>query len=131
MEVLQEVRDLYFESMEQQDDGVASFSLHTEVIKAYANCLMAVINYHDQKLLLEKEDGSKESKGMQCCPSILENLIFFNSKKKRSKKEQKVEDLKKETLDNIAAAFDGLRDKIWEKLEHATGATAAISVTSG
>lgn len=131
VEVLQEVRDLYFESMEQQDDGVASFSLHTEVIKAYANCFMTIINYHDQKILLEKSSGSKESKGLQCCPSILENLIFFNSKKKRSKKDQKVENLKKETLDNIAAVFDGLRDKIWEKLEHATGATAAISVTSG
>lgn len=132
VEVLQEVRDLYFESMEQQnDDGVASFSLYTEVTKAYANCFMAIINYHDQKLLLEKSCGSKESKGLPCCPSILENLIFFNSKKKRSKKDQKIEDLKKETLDNIAAVFDGLRNKIWEKLEHATGTTAAISVTSG
>lgn len=132
VEVLQEVRDLYFESMEQQnDDGVASFSLYTEVTKAYANCFMAIINYHDQKLLLEKSGGSKESKGLPCCPSILENLIFFNSKKKRSKKDQKIEDLKKETLDNIAAVFDGLRNKIWEKLEHATGTTAAISVTSG
>jgi hypothetical protein len=132
VEVLQEVRDLYFESMEQQiDDGVASFSLYTEVIKAYANCFMAIINYHDQKLLLEKSGGSKESKGLPCCPSILENLIFFNSKKKRSKKDQKIEDLKKETLSNIAVVFDGLRNKIWEKLEHATGTTAAISVTSG
>jgi hypothetical protein len=130
VEVLQEVRDLYFESMEQQD-GVASFSLHTEVIKAYANCFMAIINYHDQKLPLEKSSGNKESKGLPCCPSILENLIVFNSKRKRSKKDQKVEGMKKETLDNIAAVFDGLRDKIWEKLEHATGATAAISVTSG
>ena len=132
VEVLQEVRDLYFESMEQQnDDGVASLSLYTEVTKAYANCFMAIINYHDQKLLLEKSGGSKESKGLPCCPSILENLIFFNSKKKRSKKDQKIEDLKKETLSNIAVVFDGLRNKIWEKLEHATGTTAAISVTSG
>ena len=132
LEALQEVRDLYFESMEvQHDDGSpAAFSLHIDIIQAYANCFTAIVSFHDRKSVLEKL-GSKESKGLQCCSSFLENFVFFNQKNKRKQMDQKLEELKKETLGNIKAGFDGLKEKIWDKLEHSTGMTAAISVTSG
>jgi hypothetical protein len=118
VEALREVRDLYYESLEVPED---SFSLHMEVIQAYVNCFTAITSYHDQKSLLEKSCGKE---------SMIENLVLFNSKKKKQK-DAKLEELKKATLNEIEIGFNGLREKIWEKLEQGTGATAAISVMSG
>jgi hypothetical protein len=122
VEALREIRDLYYESLEIPEETLpANFSLHMEVIQAYANCFTAIISYHDNKLLLEKSSGKE---------SMIENLVLFNSKKKKEK-DKKLEDLKKVTLHEIEGGFNGLREKIWEKLEQVTGATAAISITSG
>ena len=121
VEALQEVRDLYYESLEvPEDTSSANFSLHMEVIQAYVNCFTAIARYSDQKSLLEKSSGKD---------SAFENFAFFNSKKKKQK-DKKLEELKKAALDDIESGFNGLREKIWEKLEQGTGATAAISVIS-
>mmetsp|Transcript_36966 Transcript_36966/g.75362 ORF Transcript_36966/g.75362 Transcript_36966/m.75362 type:complete len:291 (+) Transcript_36966:138-1010(+) len=121
VEALQEVRDLYHDSLEVPEDTSASFTLHMEVIQAYINCFAAIASYHDQVSLLEKLNGKD---------SMLDNVIIFKSKKKKQK-DKKIEELQKATLNEIESGFNGLREKIWEKLEQTTGATAAISVTSG
>lgn len=121
VEALQEVRDLYHESLEVPEDTSSNFTLHIEVIEAYVNCFTAIASYHDQVLLLEKLNGKD---------SLLDNVVLFKSKKKKQK-DRKLEELQKATLNEIESGFNGLREKIWEKLEQTTGATAAISVTSG
>jgi len=121
VEALQEVRDLYHDSLEVPEDTSASFTLHMEVIQAYINLFASIASYHDQVSLLEKLNGKD---------SMLDNVIIFKSKKKKQK-DKKLEELQKATLNEIESGFNGLREKIWEKLEQTTGATAAISVTSG
>lgn len=121
VEALQEVRDLYHDSMEVPEDTSANFTLHIEVIQAYVNCFAAIASYHDQIVKLEKLNGKD---------SLLDNVALFKSKKKKQK-DEKIEELQKATLKEIESGFSGLREKIWEKLEQTTGATAAISVMSG
>ena len=120
VEALQEVRDLYHESLEVPEDTSSDFTLHMEVIQAYVKCFTAIASYHDQ-ILLEKLNGKD---------SLLDSLELFKSKKKKQK-DKKLEELQKATLNEIESGFNGLREKIWEKLEQTTGETAAISITSG
>ena len=123
IEALQEVRDLYFESLEVPEDTSANFTLHVDIIKAYVNCFNAITRYHDQISLLEKLNGKE---------SMFESVVLFNSKKKKQR-DKTLEDLRAATLNEIEHGFNGLREEIWEKLEQTTGATAAISevTTSG
>lgn len=122
IEALQEVRDLYHDSMEVPEDTSANFTtLHREVIQAYVNCFAAIARYHDEIAQLEKLNGKD---------SLLDNVALFKSKKKKQK-DEKIEELQKATLKEVECGFSGLREKIWEKLEQTTGATAAISVISG
>lgn len=120
VEALQEVRDLYLESLEVPEDTSSTFTLHLDVIQAYVNCFTAIASYHDQISLIEKLNGKE---------SMFENVVLFNSKKKRQK-DKKLEELKTAALNDIESGFNGLREKIWEKLEQTTSATA-VSVLSG
>ncbi len=120
IEALQEVRDLYHDSLEVPEDTSANFTLHMEVIQAYVNCFAAIVSYYDQIVKLEKLNGKD---------SLLDNVALFKSKKKKQK-DEKIEELQKATMKEIESGFSGLREKIWEKLEQTTGATAAISVMS-
>lgn len=122
IEALQEVRDLYQESLEVPEDTSANFTLHVDIIQAYVNCFNAITRYHDQITLFEKLNGKE---------SMFESVILFNSKKKKQRDKGLV-DLRAAALTEIEHGFNGLREEIWEKLEQTTGATAAISeVTSG
>lgn len=121
VEALQEVRDLYHESLEVPEDTSSNFTLHIDIIQAYVNCFTAIASYHDQISQLEKMNGKD---------SLLDNVALFRSKKKKQK-DKKLEELQKASLNEIESGFNGLREKIWEKLEDTTRATAAISVTSG
>ena len=104
IEALQEVRDLYHDSLEVPEDTSANFTLHLEVIQAYVNCFAAIVSYHDQIAQLEKLNGKD---------SLLDNVALFKSKKKKQK-DQKLEELQKATLTEIESGFRGLREKIWE-----------------
>jgi hypothetical protein len=127
VEALQEVRELYYESMVVPNDAPTTFSLHIDVIQGYVTCFTAIVRYHDQKSLLERSSSKESTRLIDCCPSIIENLFCFNQEKKRKKKNQELEELKNETLNEIESGFNGLREKI---LEHSC-VNAALSVTSG
>lgn len=143
IEVLREVRDGYYDSLEGGGGGAlgssstaATTKLYMQVIQAYINCFTSIVRYHDTKKYLLK-DGSKTPSSNKkkkvsddiciTCYNVLSKLNPFSKKSKNVN--PKLEQLQKDTLNDISHGFEGLTDNIWDSLETMATETAFTGVS--
>ena len=133
IETLREVRDLDYDVSlsEGGGTGLVKVPLYIQVIRAYVNCFTSIVRYHDtKKYLTTKKKGEQKSDGMfiNCCTNIFTKLNHFSSKKKNDNN-PKLEQLQKDTLQDITSGFHGLKEDIWESLERMATETAFTGVS--
>ena len=133
IETLREVRDLDYDVSfsEGGGTGIVKVPLYIQVIRAYVNCFTSIVRYHDTKKYLTTDTkGEQKSGGMfiNCCTNIFTKLNPFSSKKKNDNN-PKLEQLQKDTLQDIASGFHGLKEDIWESLERMATETAFTGVS--
>ena len=144
IEVLREVRDAYYDSLEGCGGGGLGSSstaattkvpLYMQVIQAYVTCFTSIVRYHDTKKYLLK-DGSKMSSNKKkkapddiciTCYNVISKLNPFSKKSKNVN--PKLEQLQKDTLNDISHGFEGLTDNIWDSLETMATETAFTGVS--
>ena len=132
IETLREVRDLNYDvSFSDEGMGMVKVPLHIQVIQAYVNCFTSIVRYHDtKKNLITDKKGEQKSDGMfiNCCTNIFTKLNPFSSKTK-NETNQKLEQLQKDTLQDITTGFHGLKEDIWKNLERMATETAFTGVS--
>ena len=132
IDTLREVRDLDYDvSFSEGGTGIVKVPLYIQVIQAYVNCFTSIVRYHDtKKYLTTDKKGEQKSGGMfiNCCTNIFTKLNHFSSKKKNDNN-PKLEQLQKDTLQDITSGFHGLKEDIWESLERMATETAFTGVS--
>ena len=133
IDTLREVRDLDYDVSfsEGGGTGIVKVPLYIQVIQAYVNCFTSIVRYHDtKKYLTTDKKGEQKSGGMfiNCCTNIFTKLNHFSSKKKNDNN-PKLEQLQKDTLQDITSGFHGLKEDIWESLERMATETAFTGVS--
>ena len=132
IETLREVRDLDYDvSFSDEGTGMVKVPLYIQVIRAYVNCFTLIVRYHDtKKYITTDKKGEQKSDGMfiNCCTKIFTKMNPFSSKTK-SETNQKLEQLQKDTLQDITSGFHGLKEDIWKNLERMATETAFTGVS--
>ena len=126
-DILREVRDLGCE--EESRGAAATYAaagstakapLYVRVTRAYVLCFAAVVRYHDERAIIEKDDAvARDKAGRPRVGGIVARCSRALAKfLDRPRTNPRLEVLRRDALGEIAIGFRGLKEDIWQCLEN-------------